>query len=65
MSLRILGIDPGLNITGYGVLEADGGRLRLCEAGVVRGKSRGLAHQTAGRNPRGRGRSDCQLAARA
>ena len=41
MSLRILGIDPGLNITGYGVLEAADGRLRLCEAGVVRGKSRG------------------------
>ncbi len=41
MSLRILGIDPGLNITGYGVLEADGGRLRLCEAGMIRGKSRG------------------------
>jgi crossover junction endodeoxyribonuclease RuvC len=41
MSLRILGIDPGLNITGYGVLEAGDGRLRFCEAGVVRGKSRG------------------------
>jgi crossover junction endodeoxyribonuclease RuvC len=40
-SLRILGIDPGLNITGYGVLEADNGRLRLCEAGVIRGRSRG------------------------
>ncbi|MBN1394426.1 MAG: crossover junction endodeoxyribonuclease RuvC [Pirellulales bacterium] len=39
--MRILGIDPGLNITGYGVLEADGGRLCLCEAGVVRGRSRG------------------------
>jgi crossover junction endodeoxyribonuclease RuvC len=37
---RILGIDPGLNITGYGVLEAVEGRLRLCEAGVVRGKTR-------------------------
>ncbi|MCR4414203.1 MAG: crossover junction endodeoxyribonuclease RuvC [Thermoguttaceae bacterium] len=37
---RILGIDPGLNVTGYGVLEAAGGRLRLCEAGVVRGKGR-------------------------
>ena len=23
---RILGIDPGLNITGYGVLEIGGGR---------------------------------------
>ncbi len=41
MPLRILGIDPGLNITGYGVLEIDGNRLRLCEAGVVRGKSKG------------------------
>lgn len=41
MSVRILGIDPGLNITGYGVLEADGGRLWLCEAGVIRGKSKG------------------------
>lgn len=41
MSLRILGIDPGLNITGYGVLDVDNGRLRLCEAGVIRGKSRG------------------------
>ena len=39
--MRILGIDPGLNTTGYGVLEADGGRLRLCEAGVVRGTSHG------------------------
>jgi len=41
MPLRILGIDPGLNITGYGVLEIDGSRPRLCEAGVVRGKSKG------------------------
>jgi crossover junction endodeoxyribonuclease RuvC len=40
-SQRILGIDPGLNITGYAVIEAAGGRPRLCEAGVVRGRSRG------------------------
>lgn len=33
---RILGIDPGLRITGYGVLERGGPRPRLCEAGVVR-----------------------------
>lgn len=38
---RILGIDPGLNTTGYGVLEVHCGRLRLCEAGVVRGRTRG------------------------
>lgn len=39
--VRILGIDPGLNITGYGVLEVVRGQLRLCEAGVVRGKTKG------------------------
>lgn len=38
---RILGIDPGLNITGYGVLDASGGRLKLVEAGVIRGQCRG------------------------
>jgi len=38
---RILGIDPGLNVTGYGVLQAEAGRLRVCEAGVVRTRSHG------------------------
>ncbi|HZZ71546.1 MAG TPA: crossover junction endodeoxyribonuclease RuvC [Pirellulales bacterium] len=38
---RILGIDPGLNITGYGVLEIAPGGLQICEAGVIRGKSKG------------------------
>jgi crossover junction endodeoxyribonuclease RuvC len=38
--MRILGIDPGLNTTGYGVIEVTSGRaLRLCEAGVIRAKS--------------------------
>ena len=37
--IRILGIDPGLNITGYGVLEWCDRKPRLCEAGVVRGGS--------------------------
>ncbi len=39
--LRILGIDPGLNVTGYGVLEAGERRPNLVEAGVVRGGDRG------------------------
>lgn len=40
-SQRILGIDPGLNITGYGVIEIVPGRApKVCEAGVVRGKTR-------------------------
>jgi crossover junction endodeoxyribonuclease RuvC len=44
--MRILGIDPGLNITGYGVIEAAGSDATLCEAGVIRlprSKARDLA----------------------
>lgn len=37
---RILGIDPGLNITGYGVIDVCQGRTELVEAGVIRGTSR-------------------------
>ncbi|MFT5523497.1 MAG: crossover junction endodeoxyribonuclease RuvC [Pirellulaceae bacterium] len=33
---RILGIDPGLNITGYGVIEVFGSKSKLVEGGVVR-----------------------------
>ena len=38
---RILGVDPGLNVTGYGVLETGPDGIRICEAGVVRGRNRG------------------------
>ncbi len=34
---RILGVDPGLNITGYGVIEVAAGGAHLREAGVIRG----------------------------
>jgi len=40
-AVRILGVDPGLNITGYGVLEITRGSVRVCEAGVVRGRTKG------------------------
>ena len=40
-NMRILGIDPGLNVTGYGVVEGAAGRVRLCEAGIIRGRERG------------------------
>lgn len=39
-SRRILGIDPGLNITGYGVIETDGLKVRLVEAGVIRSRAK-------------------------
>ena len=34
--MRILGIDPGLRSTGFGVLDADGARLRYVASGVIR-----------------------------
>lgn len=39
--MRILGIDPGLNTTGYGVVEIVDRQVGLVEAGVVRGKTKG------------------------
>ncbi len=36
--IRILGIDPGLNITGYGVISILGSSISVVEAGVVRSK---------------------------
>src|SRR5438045_2772248 len=39
---RILGIDPGLHITGYAVIEVTPSRPVLCEAGVVRGDGSSL-----------------------
>ncbi|WP_235935314.1 crossover junction endodeoxyribonuclease RuvC [Candidatus Laterigemmans baculatus] len=37
---RFLGIDPGLNTSGYGVIETSPRGIRLVEAGVIRTKSR-------------------------
>jgi crossover junction endodeoxyribonuclease RuvC len=39
--MRVLGIDPGLNTTGYGVLDFANNQPRLVEAGVVRSKASG------------------------
>jgi crossover junction endodeoxyribonuclease RuvC len=38
---RIVGIDPGLNITGYAVVERSPRGIVLVEAGMIRGRSRG------------------------
>lgn len=34
--MRILGVDPGLEITGYGVIEAGNRQIKLVEAGVIK-----------------------------
>lgn len=35
MVMRILGIDPGSRVTGYGVIEIDGNRLRHIDNGII------------------------------
>ena len=37
-SKLVLGIDPGLNITGYGVIDISGDDPKMIEAGVIRSK---------------------------
>lgn len=32
----IIGIDPGLQITGYGVLQSDGAKIKVLEAGIIK-----------------------------
>jgi crossover junction endodeoxyribonuclease RuvC len=44
----VLGVDPGLNTTGYAVLRLADGRVELREAGVVRSRSRGTLEQRLG-----------------
>ena len=41
----ILGIDPGLNTTGYAVIDSASGKVRLLEAGVVRSRSGELSQK--------------------
>lgn len=41
--MRVLGIDPGVATTGFGVVDKDGGRLRPVALGAIRTPS-GLAH---------------------
>lgn len=38
----ILGVDPGLHITGYGVIDVSSGRAKLLEAGVIRSSAKTL-----------------------
>jgi len=46
-TVRIIGIDPGLNRTGFGVIEARGGRLTHLAAGVIRVPAGDLAARLA------------------
>ena len=37
--MRILGVDPGTLITGYGVIDCEGGRMSLVDYGIIRMKA--------------------------
>ena len=41
--MRILGIDPGLRVTGFGIIEQSGGKLRYVTSGCVRSGAGDLA----------------------
>ena len=36
---HILGVDPGLRITGYAILDTEGRKPVLCEGGVIRSQA--------------------------
>ena len=41
--IRILGIDPGSRVTGYGIIDQDGPRLRYVASGCIRIEGDALA----------------------
>ena len=47
--MRILGVDPGLRITGFGVIEKTGSKLRYLTSGCVRSGEGDLAARLGGR----------------
>lgn len=47
--MRILGIDPGLHVTGYAVLEAAAQGPHLCEAGILKSSDRRATTELAPR----------------
>ena len=40
--MRILGVDPGLQVTGYGLVDIDGTKIKLLEAGTIKPKAKDL-----------------------
>jgi len=44
---RVVGFDPGLNVTGYGIVECEGASVRLVEAGTVRSRGKELEERLA------------------
>ena len=51
-TIRIIGIDPGLRRTGWGVVESLGSRLSFIAAGTIRPEEYAFARRAALRHPR-------------
>lgn len=47
MTYRVLGIDPGSRVTGYGLLEIDGAQMRYLASGCIRPESARLPERLA------------------
>ncbi len=47
LGTRILGVDPGLRVTGYGVVEVGLSGPIICEAGVLRGEGNEIPERVA------------------
>ncbi|MDD5255027.1 MAG: crossover junction endodeoxyribonuclease RuvC [Candidatus Omnitrophica bacterium] len=47
--MRILGVDPALTVTGYGVIDAEGKNLALLEAGIIKTSPRQPIHLRLGK----------------
>ena len=50
-AIRILGVDPGLRATGWGVIEAAGSRLSFIGLRLDRDRRRDLARRAPGGDP--------------
>src|SRR5262245_7681040 len=48
-NMRILGIDPGLQVTGYAVLTSSAQGPRICEAGIIRSATDTVSKEMAKR----------------
>lgn len=46
-TIRIIGIDPGLQRTGWGIIESLGNSLRFVASGTVRSDNKGVTRQPA------------------
>src|SRR3972149_6481877 len=40
--MKVLGVDPGLRITGYGLIESSATKIKLLEAGIIEPKEKDL-----------------------